>query len=294
MFWYRYYSMRTTQTIPCNTQKLDMSSFPRERRFLERIGVKTEGIAIVEYPNSNAYMRARNEAIRKDRIHAKNNPLTIRTLGRVAGFLNVGGAARAEMETGTMHLVRGATVTALHEAVHASDGLTNPKIFEALKESKTKGNELAIRSLIEGRAKFVERLAAIAEEFTNSENVRFFLSSISEVAAGIGLIIMSLTTIPDFFSGAQLAIRQFSQGNLSAGAGAAVYCAICGILVNVGWNVTKIILPYVLGLRFVERVNQYLKDESKTLELTLKHIPTLKEIIFPASYVKRINETISQ
>ena len=47
-------------------------------------------------------------------------------------------------------------------------------------------------------------------------------------------------------------------------------------------------LPYIFGLRFMEKINARIKDAVKTMDLTRKYYPTMLELLMPNRYLKRV------
>lgn len=257
----------------------------RVNRALGRYGVQMESVRVIEHLTRKAYLKARKEASSKEKT-GKLSSLVLRALYRITpangGFVDI--------RTGEVHLhQKTGTVTRLHETVHGSD-LNQPEItrlaremveeesrasiFRPIEYVKFKLKEIRLVALIEGRAKFCERIASKDKEFTLWERLRFKISRNSEAAA---LVVAGYLTV-------HIAVGAMG------GPHSLFFGALDGVAILLGTWATVKLTPYVLGMRFMEYVEKKVEDIQKSLEITAKELPSLKELIFPKRYLEKLEK----
>jgi hypothetical protein len=163
---------------------------------LAKYGIGVEGIKVVEHKTRTKYINARKHATREEKTGLVSSFL-LRLICRLAP--KAGGFC--VMRTGEVHFEKTTgTVTRLHESVHGAD-LLQPNIRSivaaAIEKERSislkrpieyirfKLEEIRVMAILEGRAKFCERLAGNDQEFTWLERIKFKLSRNGEATLSV-------------------------------------------------------------------------------------------------------------
>lgn len=247
---------------------------------LSKYGIDVEGIRVVEHKTRRKYIDARKHATKEEktgRISSFIFGIIYRLAPKAGGF--------CDLRSGEVHFERGTgVVTRLHESVHGAD-LLRPRLREMVDEAISEEKDISIRrpldylrfklkeirliAVLEGRAKFCERLAGKDDEFTLWERAKFKLSRNAEAA----LFVLST------YLGAKYTIDiiQFPHP---------IYVVITLPPILLAFWLSVKNLPYVLGMRFMEYTEQETNSPSEALEITVNHPPSLIEILRPSTYFK--------
>ena len=242
------------------------------RKSLHRLSLAVEAIRVVEHSTKASFLRAREEASEKTpsgRVSTALMKALYKATVLPGGFCNV--------TTGEVHIQRNTgTVITFHETVHGSD-VVNPKLKGIIDETnkleltatwrepinwiRFKLAEMRIVSILEGRAKFCERIAAEDKEnFTFFERLRFRISSSAEVFVLFALG-YSVIDSPTKFD---LPVDIFAS-----------------------WLAIKL-LPYVFGKQLMDVVHKKLNDAKETLALTARNPPSLSDFFHPYRYANSL------
>lgn len=252
-------------------------------RALRRYGINPDMTCTVEHERGITMDAARN------RINSASK--TGRISGFVATALNVilplpGGFT--DPNNGTVHVQeRTGIVVRLHETVHGHD-LIAGKIKKQMKELidkeagisilrpveyvRFKLEEIGLRAVLEGRAKFCEKMAGKDPEFSFFERAKFKLSANTEA----GLVVIMASALVD-------GIIKLPQSRNPVSA--VITLAVIGLA---AWT-TSMLASYVQGMWFMEKINQKLGDPKEVLRVTSEHPPTVGEIFLPNRYLRRIS-----
>ncbi|MDO8554937.1 MAG: hypothetical protein Q7S22_09065 [Candidatus Micrarchaeota archaeon] len=250
---------------------------------LARCGLDIEGVNLVEHVNSKSLKQVRNS------INSASKT------GKISGFITTAlnaisplPAGFTDPYTGAVHVQRKTGVLIrLHETVHGHD-LTKTEIGRLMSASIVQENSISLRhpvefimfkleeirlqTILEGRAKFCEKLAGRDMEFGIFERVKFKLSVNTEALLFVITSSMTMTALINAFQNK----NQIWIGITLMAGGLAL------------WS-TTMLAPYVQGMWFMEKINQKIKNPKKAIEITAERPPTTKEIFLsPNAYLRRV------
>ena len=192
-----------------------------------------------------------------------------------------------DLRTGEVHFEKTTgIVTRLHESVHGYD-LTQANIkaivAAAIEQEKSvslkrpleylkfKLEEIRVVAVLEGRAKFCERLASKDRDFTAWERLWFKISRNSEAAVAVVAGYLTARFAVNFFEFSDFIGRTLDATYISLGV----------------WSVTKL-SPYILGTRFMGYIEQKTTSPREALEMTANNPPLLSQILKPTTYFKDV------
>ena len=253
------------------------------RAALARYGLEVEEVNIVEHTNGRSLKRVRNS------INGASKT------GKISGFVTAALNAILPLPTGftnpytgTVHVQRKTGVTIrLHEIVHGYD-LTKTEIGKLMSTVimhensislrhpvefvRFKIEEIRLRTILEGRAKFCEKLAGRDKEFSTFERLKFKISANGEASL---FILVGLVTLDKF-------IEIFQHRN-------PIWIGMTLLTGGLSLWITTMLAPYVQGMWFMEKINQKVKDTKEVLRITAERPPTAREMFLsPNVYLRRV------
>ncbi len=244
--------------------------------FLNRHGLDASRVRVVEHETVESFLNSRSNKRRP----ALFERAFFRLLPGQFGFCKIA--------SGEVHVARKAgIVVRVHETAHSADLTTNTALLRQIRSgmkaaaSKPKGLKARVRlaakdlefdAVTEGRALLCEKAAGKDEKLSFWERMQFKMNRAMQKTSFASFAVMTVWGIVGLH--AQHQLSQFS------------LACLAGVIVGIRGIYKR--FHYVLGARFMERVEKFAGSVKEALKLTAEHPPTLAELFLPGKYLERI------